>query len=69
MLHKMWLIKDVERAFGVLQYIFAIIHGPSRFWDIKTMKYIMTSCVILHNLIIEDETEVNILYINQDTDN
>ena len=25
--------KDVERAFGVLQSRFAIIHGPTRFWN------------------------------------
>ena len=28
--------KDVERAFGILQSQFAIVRGPSRFWDQKT---------------------------------
>ncbi|XP_074376200.1 uncharacterized protein LOC141717874 [Apium graveolens] len=51
--------KDVERAFGVLQSRFAMIRGPSRFWDVATMKYIMTSCIILHNMIIEDERELH----------
>ncbi|WOG82703.1 hypothetical protein DCAR_0101870 [Daucus carota subsp. sativus] len=60
--------KDVERAFGVLQSRFAIIRGPSRFWDVDTMKYIMTSCVILHDMIIEDERELNISDFNYDTD-
>ena len=47
--------KDIERAFGVLQSRFAIVRGPARFWDKKTLKNIMTCCVMLHNTIIEDE--------------
>ncbi|CAO2047698.1 unnamed protein product [Urochloa humidicola] len=47
--------KDVERAFGVLQSRFAIVRGPVRFWDQETLWYIMTACVIMHNMIIEDE--------------
>ncbi|XP_074352669.1 uncharacterized protein LOC141691816 [Apium graveolens] len=38
---------------------FAMIRRPSRFWDVSTMKYIMTACIILHNMIIEDEREIN----------
>ncbi|XP_074355895.1 uncharacterized protein LOC141695556 [Apium graveolens] len=59
--------KDVERAFGVLQSRFAMIRGPSRFWDVSTMKYIMTACIILHNMIIEDEREINTEEENFDT--
>ncbi|CAN6295279.1 unnamed protein product, partial [Urochloa humidicola] len=47
--------KDVERAFGVLQSRFAIVRGPVRFWDQETLWRIMTACVIMHNMIIEDE--------------
>nr|XP_020187407.1 putative nuclease HARBI1 [Aegilops tauschii subsp. strangulata] len=47
--------KDVERAFGILQSQFAIVRGPARFWDQKILWYIMTACVIMHNMIIENE--------------
>ncbi|XP_028104314.1 uncharacterized protein LOC114303368 [Camellia sinensis] len=49
--------KDVKRAFGVLQSRFAIIAGVVRFWDPKMLGNIMKSCVILHNIIVEDERE------------
>ena len=47
--------KDVERAFGVLQSRFAIIRGPSRNWHVDTMSNIMHACIIMHNMIVEDE--------------
>ncbi|XP_058211489.1 uncharacterized protein LOC131323659 [Rhododendron vialii] len=51
--------KDVERAFGVLQARFAIVRGPGQLWDKKTLKDIMLTCIILHNMIIEDERDYN----------
>jgi len=45
----------VERAFGVLQSRFAIIRGPARPWDIETLALIMRACIIMHNMIVEDE--------------
>jgi hypothetical protein len=47
--------KDVERAFGVLQSRFAIIRGPARAWHMETLKYTIYACIILHNMIVEDE--------------
>ncbi|XP_060209734.1 uncharacterized protein LOC132636734 isoform X2 [Lycium barbarum] len=51
--------KDVERAFRVLQSCFAIIAGLSRFWRKEVLHDILTSCIILHNMIIEDERDLN----------
>ena len=47
--------KDVERAFGVLQKRFGIIRGLLEYWKPETLWQIMTCCIILHNMIIEDE--------------
>ncbi|XP_024190314.1 uncharacterized protein LOC112194298 [Rosa chinensis] len=47
--------KDVERAFGILQARWAIIRGPARGWSKENLQYIMMTCIILHNMIVEDE--------------
>jgi hypothetical protein len=46
--------KDVEREFGILKTLFAIMRGPARFWD-QVLWYIMNACVIMHNMINENE--------------
>uniref|UniRef100_A0A2N9FEH0 DDE Tnp4 domain-containing protein n=1 Tax=Fagus sylvatica TaxID=28930 RepID=A0A2N9FEH0_FAGSY len=51
--------KDVECAFGILQSRFSIVRGPARFWDEATLNDIMKACIILHNMIIEDERDPN----------
>ena len=50
--------KDVERAFGVLQARFAIVRGPARFWDEEILADIMKACIIMHNMVIEDEGDI-----------
>ncbi|PRQ37575.1 putative harbinger transposase-derived protein [Rosa chinensis] len=50
--------KDVERAFGVLQSRWAIVKGAARFWDKRVLHDIMTTCIIMHNMIIEDERDL-----------
>jgi hypothetical protein len=47
--------KDIERAFGVLQSKFAVIRGPAYGWDRSQLHDIMMTCIILHNMIVEDE--------------
>ncbi|XP_021763762.1 uncharacterized protein LOC110728417 [Chenopodium quinoa] len=49
--------KDVERAFEVLQARFAIIKKPSLAWDTDILHNIMLACIIIHNMIVEDERE------------
>ncbi|KAF8380826.1 hypothetical protein HHK36_028320 [Tetracentron sinense] len=49
--------KDVERAFGVLQSQFSIVKGPTHFWDKYVLHDIMSACIIMHNMIVEDECD------------
>ncbi|KAL0016727.1 hypothetical protein SO802_003796 [Lithocarpus litseifolius] len=51
--------KDVESAFGVLQARFTIVRGPARFFLLETLQKIMKACIILHNMIVEDERDDN----------
>nr|XP_043620302.1 uncharacterized protein LOC122592161 [Erigeron canadensis] len=46
--------KDVERAFGVLQGRWQIIEQYARPYSPNKIKRIMLCCVILHNMIVED---------------
>jgi hypothetical protein len=52
--------KDVERAFGVLQQRWTIVKNPCRQWDLDTITDIMVACVILHNMIIDNEKDNNL---------
>ncbi|XP_028075412.1 putative nuclease HARBI1 [Camellia sinensis] len=59
--------KDVERAFGVLQSRFAIVKGPARFWNKCVLHDIMSVCIIMHNMIVEDEGGEHASVINSGT--
>ena len=49
-------MKDVERAFSVVQSQWAIVLGSSCFWHKeKLMKNIMCTYIISYNMIVEDE--------------
>ncbi|KAL6647174.1 hypothetical protein ACP70R_014611 [Stipagrostis hirtigluma subsp. patula] len=52
--------KDVERCFGVLQAKWKILHRPARLWNQTDLNTIMRACVILHNMVLEDERGVNL---------
>ena len=52
--------KDVERCFGVLQQRWGIIRQPNMYWHERTIYDIMYACIILHNMINEDEREQNL---------
>ncbi|KAL6272650.1 hypothetical protein ACE6H2_023342 [Prunus campanulata] len=47
--------KDVERCFGILQARWLIIRGAARMFDEEVLRSIMMTCIILHNMIVEDE--------------
>lgn len=47
--------KEVERGFGVLQARFRILSVPCKLWNKDAMSCVMQACVILHNMIVDDE--------------
>jgi hypothetical protein len=49
------LRKDVECAFGLLKKRFNILAIPGRSYSQRTLGLIMRACIILHNMIIDDE--------------
>ncbi|XP_056685565.1 uncharacterized protein [Spinacia oleracea] len=54
--------KDVERAFGVLQARFAIIRQPALARNTSMLGKIMIACIIIHNMIVEDERDTYLNY-------
>ncbi|XP_035837148.1 protein ALP1-like [Helianthus annuus] len=47
--------KDIERCFGVLQKRWHIIENPACAFTPKTLRYCIYACILLHNMIFEDE--------------
>ncbi|XP_026433057.1 uncharacterized protein LOC113330464 [Papaver somniferum] len=65
---QMNLRKDVERAFGILKRKFAIVCGPYRGLSAREMHKTMLTCIIMHNMVIQ-ETRRNKNWTNhQDED-
>ncbi|KAI4969731.1 hypothetical protein ZWY2020_000645 [Hordeum vulgare] len=52
--------KDVERAFDVLQFRWGIVRNPALSWDERKLWKMMIACVIMHNMIVEDERDDSI---------
>lgn len=59
----------VERAFGVLQARFNIVRGPAWFCDEDTLYNIMKACIIIHNMIIGNESDSGLLEFDNATPN
>ena len=49
--------QEAYRKDGILQARFAIVRGPTWFFYHETLQDIMKTCIILHNMIIEDERD------------
>lgn len=47
--------KDIERCFGVLQKRFGILRLPGRLWRQDDLVKVVRCCVILNNMIVEDQ--------------
>lgn len=58
----------MERTFGVLQSRFAILKSLARFWYTSCLADIMYACIILHNMIVEDERDTYSIFDDVDFD-
>ena len=47
--------KEIERAFVVLRCRFCILKRPARLYDRGHLEKVVLACIILHNMIVEDE--------------
>ena len=57
---------DVECAFGILQSWFSILKRPARLYDQGDLQNVMLACIILHNMVIEDEIDKDLEDITLD---
>jgi hypothetical protein len=54
----------VKRAFEVLQSRFTVVRHPACLWKRRSVGRIMLACVILHNMIVEDERDEVTIHID-----
>jgi hypothetical protein len=53
-------MKEGERAFGVLRSCWTIVWHPARTWSKETICEVMTACVIMRNMIVEEERDESV---------
>jgi hypothetical protein len=52
--------KNVERVFGMLN-LGGLLLGTVLTWNVGTMREVMTTCVIMHNMTVDDERDEGFL--------
>ncbi|XP_021980209.2 uncharacterized protein LOC110876346 [Helianthus annuus] len=58
--------KDIDRAFGVLQKRWRIWSMPCRLYEKDQIRNMMYACIILHNMILEDEGRAIVEYYGEE---
>ena len=64
--------KDIEWCFGVLHARFHFLKYPTKSWSKEKLNKIIATCVIIHNMVVEEEREnysllSNVNFINNST--
>jgi len=52
--------KYVEHAFVTLQAHWEVIKNPCESWDLETIDNIMIACIVMQNIVIQDEDRENL---------
>ncbi|XP_026396858.1 uncharacterized protein LOC113291549 [Papaver somniferum] len=58
--------KDVERDFGTMKRKFVIVNNPCIYWKKSDMKSITRGCMIMHNMVVENEYRVEDLGMREE---